>query len=235
MSTATHSVLIVEDDPETRRHFARAIERCERLRLSAAVATCAEARRVLKETPPDVLLTDLQLPDGNGIELIRETRGELPATQILVISVFGDESTVIASVRAGASGYLLKDGTADQIAASVVELCDGGSPLSAQVARYVLRLVQVPAAGAAAPARTPAPEPAPQRPKDAAPSLTEREVSVLELLAKGFSSTEIAELLGISRHTVITHSRNIHRKLEVSSRSAAIFEAVNLGLIKLGD
>lgn len=230
MSGANHSVLIVEDDPETRSHFARAIECCAGLRLITAVGTCAEARRVLKDTPPDVLLVDLQLPDGNGVELIRETRCDLPATLILVISVFADESTVIDSVMAGASGYLLKDGTTDQIAASVLELVTGGSPLSAQVARYVLRLAQTPLAPPSSPERTPA-----RRGKQHIPNLTQREISVLELLSKGFSSTEIADLLGISRHTVITHSRNIHRKLEVTSRSAAIFEALSLGLIKLRD
>lgn len=138
----------------------------------------------------------------------------------LVISVFADERTVLSCVKSGASGYLLKDGTADQIAAAVLELVDGGSPLSPSVARYVLRLAQSTAEDVS---------PALSKhgrlgrsARTAAPALTEREIAVLELLAKGFSPTVICEMLDISRHTVITHSRNIHRKLEVSSRSEAI-------------
>jgi DNA-binding NarL/FixJ family response regulator len=235
MAGPAHTVLVVEDDPDTREHFARAIVQCPRLRLGAAVGSCAEARAIMQVAPPDVLLTDLQLPDGHGLDLIHDARQQLPSTQILVISVFADERTVIASVKAGASGYLLKDRTADQISAAVIELIEGGSPLSANVARYVLRLIQSP---------TSEPDPwvpaahkrrAARRPQGEPPSLTEREIDVLNLLAKGFSPSEIAELLKISRHTVIAHSRSIHRKLEVSSRAEAIYEALNLGLIRMGD
>src|SRR5262245_23840081 len=100
------SVLLVEDDAPTRAHLARAIAGHERLSLLAARATCAEARAELAATPPQVLLTDLQLPDGSGIELIREVRRRLPETQSMVITVFGDERSVIASLEAGATGYL---------------------------------------------------------------------------------------------------------------------------------
>ena len=116
----------------------------------------------------------------------------------------------------------------------MVELVDGGSPLSANVARYVLRLVQAGGQGEGAFASAPPAHDKPaavRRPRDEPPNLTEREVDVLELLAKGFSPGEIGELLQISRHTVIAHSRNIHRKLEVSSRAEAIYEALSLGLI----
>lgn len=225
----THSVLIVEDDPECLNHFASAIRACDALRLAGAVNTRKQGLALIDAAPPDVLLTDFKLPDGYGIELIQHARRVAPHTQILVISVFADENTVINCVRAGASGYLLKDGSAHEIAAKVMELVNGGSPLSASVARYVLRSIQTvsePPAHAAAKQRYES---------RAVPNLTEREIGVLELLAKGFSPPEIAEILGISRHTVITHSRSIHRKLEVSSRSEAIYEALNLGLIRLRD
>lgn len=234
MPAGQRTVLVVEDDPDTREHFASAISSCQRLRLLAAVGCCAEARSSMQSTPPDVLLTDLKLPDGNGLELIGEARREMPNTQILVISVFGDERTVIASVKAGASGYLLKDLTTDQIATAVIDLLDGGSPLSANVARYVLRQIQSPTSELKPVASTPSKRIV-ARVRPEAPSLTEREIGVLDLLAKGFSPSEIAELLKISRHTVIAHSRSIHRKLEVSSRSEAIYEALNLGLILVRD
>jgi DNA-binding NarL/FixJ family response regulator len=228
MRARVHSILLIEDDAETRCHFASAIEGNPRLELRAAVGSCSEARRCLAETPPpDVVLTDLGLPDGHGIELIREIRQTHPDVLILVISIFGDERSVIASVEAGASGYLLKDGTADQIADSLLELIGGGSPISPTIARYILRLVQ------ARTSTAPAFAPTGAKPERSAPKLSSREIEVLQLLAKGFSCPEIAELLSLSVHTVIAHCRSIHRKLQVTSRSSAIFEAVQLGLIRI--
>lgn len=141
-----------------------------------------------------------------------------------MISIFGDERTVIRAVQAGADGYLLKDGPPGQIARAILELVEGGSPLSAPVARYLLRLAQRPGSEGVAEERDSG---------SRAHVLTTREVEVLKLFAKGFSTPEIAELLDISPHTVIAHGRSIHRKLEVGSRTAAVYEAVNLGIIRL--
>jgi DNA-binding NarL/FixJ family response regulator len=224
-SPTTFSVLVVEDDAEARHHFVAAVESCERLRLNAAVGTLARARRALLEAAPDVLLVDLSLPDGNGIELIREARLIQREVQILVISVFADQDTVVQCVRAGASGYLLKDGAFDHIVRAILDVAAGRAPLSPAVARYVLQIVQ----GAAPRAHVGATHAAQQ----AVPILSPREVEVLELLAKGFKTSEIADHLNISIHTAIAHNRNIHKKLEVSSRAEAIFEAVQRGLIRL--
>ena len=164
------------------------------------------------------LLVDLGLPDGSGIELIREARQVSPATQMLVITVFADEQHVMEAIEAGAHGYLLKDGSSDYIARSIAELLAGGAPISPPIARYLLRRFQLQS------------QPALAR---AAPMLTAREREILSLVARGFKVPEIGELLQISGHTVTTHVLHLYRKLEVNSRSEAIYEAVHLGLIDL--
>jgi DNA-binding NarL/FixJ family response regulator len=221
---ANHSVLLVEDDEHTRAHLARAVRANAALDLIGVAGSCAEARELLARRAPEVLLTDLGLPDGNGIELIRELRARDPDALAMVITVFGDEGSVLSAIAAGASGYLLKDGTSDYIGESIVQLVAGGSPISPSIARHLLRQFRAPEQ---APALA---DPAPD-----APHLTARETEVLQLIAKGFSFGEIAEMLGISPHTVTAHVRSIYRKLEVSSRGAAVFEAANLGLLKLGE
>jgi DNA-binding NarL/FixJ family response regulator len=216
---ATHSVVLVEDDPVTRTRIARVIEGHPQLRLAGALGTVAAARAALERELPEVLLTDIDLPDGSGIELIGWLRARNAATAPMVVSVFGDEQHVVEAIEAGALGYLLKDGDADYIAASILEMLDGGSPISPPIARYLLRRLQSAPAG-------------PGAPLGPAPQLSPREQEVLNLIAKGFSYAEIAGLLGLTPPTVATHTRGIYRKLDVHSRGEAVYEAIQLGLVK---
>lgn len=215
-----HGVLLVEDDANTRARLAEVIAAHPQLRLLAAVGSCAEARTELDRGAPDVLLTDLGLPDGDGVDLIRELRGRGYATGTMVVTIFGDESHVVAALEAGALGYILKDGSPDYLGNSILEMLAGGSPISPPIARYLLRRFRG-ADAATAPAR---PE---------LPRLSEREGQVLELIVKGFSYAEIARLIGVSTHTVTTHVRGIYGKLEVHSRGEAVYEAVQLGLVRI--
>ncbi len=217
-----HSILLVEDDEATRALLTQAIEAQPALDLAFAAASCAEARRCIEASAPDVLLTDLDLPDGNGIELVREVRERDPDALAMVITVFGDDDSVMRAVEAGAAGYLLKGSPGIQVGEAILELLAGGSPMTASIARAVLRLFR---------------ERADSEPKAApdAPELTERELEILRLVAKGFKFGEIAEALDISPHTVKTHVRHIYRKLEVDSRSTAVYEAMHLGLVKPTD
>lgn len=225
-----HQILLVEDDGPTRRYLARAVESHPGLELAGQAANCAEAARLLEKGAPDVLLTDLGLPDGSGIDLIRALRQSAPDALAMVITALGNEKTVLAAVEAGATGYLLKDGSYEEIGEAVQCLIDGGSPISPSIARKLLRRMQV------SPVDAPAPVPAPDPVPDAdAPSLSPRETEVLQLIAKGFSFPEIAGLLGISAHTVTTHVRRIYEKLEVGNRGSAVYEAVSLGLIRMDD
>jgi DNA-binding NarL/FixJ family response regulator len=212
------TVLLVEDDAPTCWRLQDALAKAGYQVRSAA--TLAEARACLDQGPPRVLLTDLQLPDGHGVELIRATRQRFPETEIMVISILGDEESVIAAITVGATGYLLKDAFPTDIAATVRDLVAGHSPISASIARFIVRRTQTQA------------EP-PQGPQLNTARLTPREIDILWGLAKGFSYAEIASHLGLSRQTVPGHIKSIYRKLEVHTGGEAVFEAVQQGLIKL--
>jgi DNA-binding NarL/FixJ family response regulator len=208
-------VALIEDDEATRQRLVRALRTEPRLDVSGAAASCAEARAMLAHDPPDVLLVDLGLPDGDGTVLIREVRARHPQTEIMVITVFGDERTVVSAIEAGAGGYLLKDGTDAEIVQAVLDLKRGFSPISPAIARHLLQRLR----GDARPA-------SPDTPR-----LSGREQEVLELLARGFRNGEIANALGITPHTVTSYVRQLYRKLEVGTRSEAVFQAVSRGLI----
>ena len=212
-----HTVLIVEDDPPTRKRLEAAVAAVPTLRVTTSTGSAREARAAL-HSAPDVMLVDIGLPDGNGVDLIREAQRLAARTRAMVITVFADEGHVMDAIKAGAKGYLLKDGSADYIGQSIEDLIAGGSPISPSIARYLLQSFQ----------QTPQPAaPAEQSP------LTSRELEILTMVAKGFSVAEVGEMLGIAARTVTTHVQHIYKKLEVSSRSEAVFEAVNLGLIDL--
>lgn len=225
-------VLVVEDDKPTLARFQKSIEACSTLDLVGACQTLTQARTFLGQTAPDVLITDLNLPDGNGIDLIRETRKTSSETEILVISVLGDEKTVVSAILAGASGYLLKDAQPIDMEETISQLVNGGSPISTTIARYLLEQLH----------RPELPEEWPEARKDGRqddhphkPRLTEREREVLNYIAMGYSYREIAKLTDMSQNTVPTHIKNIYRKLEVNSRGEAVYEALQRGLIDLND
>jgi DNA-binding NarL/FixJ family response regulator len=212
------TILLVEDDPPTCMRLKDALANAG-FRVTAAM-TLGEARASLARAAPRVLLTDLQLPDGHGVELIRETRQRFSETEIMVVSALGDEETVISAITVGATGYILKDAFPADIAATVRDLVAGHSPISASIARFIVRRTQANA------------EPPPGPPLNTT-KLTPREIDILWGIAKGFSYAEIAGHLGMSRQTVPSHIKSIYRKLEVHTRGEAVFEALQQGLIKL--
>ncbi len=219
------TVLIVEDDEPTRQRLARAVSGDDRLMLVGSCGTVSDGLRLLSELVPAILLTDLGLPDGSGIDLIRYAKATNRSTQAMVVTIFGDEDTVVRAIEAGATGYLLKDDSPRAIGDALVELVNGGSPISPAIASLLLRRV---AAGTH-------PKAAENADARRVPTLTAREHEVLNLVAKGFKFPEIAKTLSVSAHTVTTHVRHIYEKLEVGSRGEAVFEAVQQGLIKLQD
>ncbi|MDX6751539.1 response regulator transcription factor [Geminicoccaceae bacterium 1502E] len=209
-------ILCVEDDEPTRRHLAGALAADARFEVVEA-GSLAEARSELVASLPEVMLVDLQLPDGHGLELIRDVRRRSPSVEILVVSIFCDERSVVAAIAAGATGYILKDALPDDIVATVEAVLRGHSPVSAAIARFLLRQVQQQETVQAADA----------------PRLTRREVDILWGIAKGFTYNDIADRLEISRKTVPNYIKSIYRKLGVSSRGEAVFEAVQQRLIRL--
>lgn len=216
-----YSIVVVEDDPATRDWLVQLASREPALEVVACVGTLAEGREVLDRYRPRVLLVDLGLPDGTGLDLIGYAEAHHAGTQSLVITVFGDEQHVLAAIAAGAEGYILKDSTANEIARSILQVIGGESPISASIARHLLRRLQKPISTTA------------EQSTRQHFELTARETEVLNLVAKGFSSAEIGTTLGTSVHTTTSHIQHIYRKLAVRSRSEAVFEAVQLGLIKI--
>lgn len=215
------SVLIVEDIPEFQHRFAGAVRSDGRLQLLGTVGSGAEAIEFLDRSAPDVMLIDLGLPDMSGIEVIRHAARHHPATEALVVTMFGDDANVLASIEAGATGYLLKDSMPESIASSIHELVAGGSPISPSIARRVLTRFR-----SGGPAGAPQPVAAPRE-----EVLTERETDILRQVAKGMSFAEIGAILTISQHTVVAHVKKIYRKLAVHSRGEAVFEASQMGLL----
>lgn len=224
-------VLVVEDETQMRDFFIASVTRCAGLQLVAAVGSVAEARAWLDKDTVDVLLTDLGLPDGSGLEVIRHATRLHPGCESLVISLFGDEDNVLASIEAGALGYIHKDSAPDDIAQTILEMKDGASPISPMIARKVLakyasqRAREHEAIAIREPAILPRPLAAD------IPLLSPREHEVLMLIARGFSYAEIARLQSVSVHTVQTHIKNLYSKLSVHSKNEAVFEASRLGLL----
>lgn len=239
-------VLIVEDEALMREFFADSVRRCPTLELAASVGTVAEAIAWLDSCPhqPDVLLTDLGLPDGSGLDVIRHAIRLNPACEPLVISMFGDEDNVLASIEAGALGYIHKDSASEDIAHTILDMRAGASPISPMIARRVLfkyqsdsrqtNRTQVPVKQAPVVIETIVVVAA----ADAVVKrsmLSPREQDVLALIARGFSYVEIARLQSLSVHTVQSHIKNIYGKLAVHSKSEAVFEATRLGFLTRDD
>jgi DNA-binding NarL/FixJ family response regulator len=212
VTTAPIRVGIVEDDPRVNQALGAAVNMAADMRLAWSETTRAAALAALAHSPVDVLLVDLGLPDGSGIDVIREAHERLPRCDVMVCTIFGDEAHVLQSIEAGAHGYLLKDSPSGTIAEEIRLLRAGGSPISP--------LPALPVAG-------------PAEPHDGKPgvSMSRRETEVLELITKGFTYEEIARKLGVTRHTVQTFVRRIYAKLEVGSKIEAINAARQQGLL----
>jgi DNA-binding NarL/FixJ family response regulator len=220
-------VMIVEDDPVMLERFAAALVRDPRTRVVEKVRSGREAIARLPLVTPNVLLVDLGLPDIHGTEVIRFAARTLPECDVMVITVFGDERNVIASIESGATGYVLKDCNDADLVTRILELRAGGSPMSPGIARIVLNQMRAGTVAAPAGDRRGAGD-------DAASVLTARETDVLRLLSRGYTYSEVGERLGISVHTVTSHIKNCYRKLAVHSGTAAVTRAAELGLLRHG-
>lgn len=209
------AVGVVEDDPEVRLLFESAVRQHSRLALMYGAATAHQAIEMARLRRVDVLLVDLGLPDSDGRDVIRWFAANQPDVLAMVVTVFADEEHVVSSFEAGAVGYLLKDTPSEQLGQRVVELFEGGSPISPTVARSVIRRFSSASRGA-----TPLDNP-----------LSQRELEVLRLIEKGLTYEEVATSLGLTWHTVTGYLRRVYRKLEVNSKSQAVFEARQRGIL----
>ncbi|HKT28481.1 response regulator transcription factor [Dyella sp.] len=215
-------VAIVEDDLGFRHALSEAIASAQDIRLAGTAGTRAEGLKLLQGAPADVLLVDLGLPDGSGIDVIKAAVQQWSSCSVMVSTNFGDETHVIRSIEAGASGYLLKDSSPAKIVDEVRSVASGGSPISPIIARQVLARFRQIGAGS---------ESQPITPDETPQLLTPREKEVLELITKGFTANEIAKLMQLSPFTVRSFVRRIYTKLKVTSKAQAIYEARSLGLL----
>jgi DNA-binding NarL/FixJ family response regulator len=196
-------VAIVEDSAGVRENWARLINAAPGFKCVGLFASGEAALKALPALRPDVVLMDINLPGMSGIECTARLKAQLPETQILMVTVHGDNERVFAALQAGASGYLLKRTRADELLEAIHEVMRGGAPMTGEIARMVI-----------ASFRRPAPAP------DAA-RLTPREEEILALLTQGYSNKEIADRLSVSFDTVRTHLRHVYEKLHVRSRTEA--------------
>jgi len=225
------TVLVVEDDPVTRRMLCLAIEKEPALQLLDALDTVQAATVWLKQQSADILLVDLGLPDGSGIDVIRFCALTRPACDIMVVTVSSDEDSVLDSIEAGAAGYVLKDAGRLDIVRALLDLRAGGSPISPAIARKVLaRMRGGKAAGISGPEVLLDGDASEE---EGQVFLTKREASILELIARGDSYGDVARALALSVGTVQTHIKSIYEKLSVHSRGAAVYEASRRGLLQM--
>ena len=197
-------VAIVEDIREIKEGLELLIDSSEGFRCIKTYSNAEEAMEDLPLINPDVVLMDINLPGINGIEAVRSLKPKIPATQFNMSTVYEDDENIFESLKAGASGYLLKKTAPSKILESITEVFNGGSPMSSQIARKVIGSFQQ------------------KNSIEDSSLLTQREKEILKLLARGLRYKEIATELTISIDTVRTHTRHIYEKLQVQSRIEAI-------------
>lgn len=215
-------ILLVEDDAPVRERLAAIIGQWGGGDLIAACGTFADAANIIRDSPIDLLITDLKLPDGHGVQVIRMLRASRPDAEAMVISALADDRNVIDAIAAGATGYLLKDSDPINVVEAITQLLSGGSPISPTIARTIVRRLGDRDGGGPK-----------YRDDGGGQSLTSREMDILWGIAKGFTYAELAERLHISKQTVPVHIKNIYRKLQANNRSEAVYEASRRGLIRL--
>lgn len=206
---------ILEDSGPVREHFIQIIQQATDLDLGPVAICVAEAETLLRQKP-QLVLTDLGLPDGSGLDVI--PRLKAAGIYALVITAFGDRETVLSALEAGADGYLLKDSSSEQVLEAIRVTLAGGAPISAAAAVFLLERFRKPMATAQL---------------ATADRLTPREQELLTLFSRGHSYKSAARELGISPLTVGDHVKAIYRKLEVRSRGEAVFAAVQKGQLSL--
>ena len=215
-------ILIVDDHPLMREGLRALVASVPEIEVVAEAADGAAARREAQLAAPDVVVMDLHMPGGNGVEATRAILAAVPSTRVLVLTMFEDDDSVFAAMRAGASGYLVKGAQQDEILRAIRSVAAGEAIFGPSVARRIIAFF----AAGGGPARDPAAVPF--------PDLTNREREVLDRIAAGRGNATIARELVISPKTVSNHITAIFAKLQVADRAEAIVRARDAGLGRSG-
>jgi DNA-binding NarL/FixJ family response regulator len=226
-------VVVVEDQPQILKNQLKILAESDEIEVIGTALSGEAALELLEKKQPDVILQDLGLPRMTGIEVTREVKKRWTAVEVLVFTIFDEEEKVIDAVKAGASGYLLKGASSEKVIEAIKDVKAGGSVIQPNLARRLLKHFHVPEEGA--PPEPPYKKPLPpgNREEPATRPLTEREIEILRLIAKGLSNNEAAQVLTLSRATVRTHLEHIYEKLEVTNRVEAVTEGLRKGLIEM--
>jgi DNA-binding NarL/FixJ family response regulator len=198
-------VSIVEDHRATRDAFVKLLRHAPEIVCVGACGNAVQAAREIPDAKPDVVLMDINLPDGSGIELVAKLKPLHPQMEFVMLTTYDDTDLIFNALRAGASGYLLKRAAADELLSAIVEVRQGGSPMTSEIARRVItHFHKIP------------------QPASEVDTLSKREREILDLLAEGLPYKLIADRLEISPNTVHNHLRRIYGKLHVQSRTEAV-------------
>ena len=195
---------IVEDDRAARENWVKILNANPKLTCVAACATGEEALKLLPDCRPDVVLMDINLPGMTGIQCTARIKKALPNTLILMVTAFSNNDYIFEALQAGASGYLLKSKSSEEVVHSILDVMEGGAPMTGQIARRVIEVFRKPASKGLAEAE-----------------LTERENEILQWIAKGLSNKEIATKIDTTVYTVRKHVEHIYEKLHVHCRTEA--------------
>jgi DNA-binding NarL/FixJ family response regulator len=214
--TKETTIWLIEDNADYRRMVTWQINQISGLNCVRNYSTCEEALAAIrKEPPPQVLLCDVGLPGMDGITGISAFKAISPSTHVIMLTVHDDHRKVLGAICAGASGYLLKDSSEEAITAAIHEVLNGGAPMNGRIARLVLEAF----------AR-----------QNTAPRnnyrLSAREKDILQHMVKGMIKKEIAEVMGLSYHTVNNYLRRIYDKLHVHTRGGAVAKALEEKLLR---
>jgi len=205
-------ILLADDHNIVRTGIRQLLESANDLQVIAEAGDGEEAQALIKQHKPDVAVLDIQMPKASGIEVTRWVRSHLPEVGVLILTAYDDDPYVMAVLQAGANGYVLKTGQPDELIQAVRDVHEGKSALDPNITRKLMSNIF-------------------QKPEKSVESLTDRELDVLRLAAKGFTNKAIGVQLSISDRTVQGHLAHIFAKLQANSRTEAVMRAVSLGWI----
>lgn len=208
-------ILIADDHPLFRKGMKGVIESMPEMELVGEAATGEEVIEMAGSLAPDVILMDLQMPGGTGIEATRSILRTSPHIRVLMVTLHEDSESVFTAIRAGARGYILKDAGADEMSAAIEAVGRGEAIFSPTIANRLIDYFATPH---------------PTIPKEIFPTLTDREREILRLIAQGLSNAEIAKQLSLSIKTISNYASNVYAKLQVADRAQAIIRAREAGL-----
>ena len=221
-------VLVVEDQPKILKAQIKLLQAFPEVEIVGEALSGELALDLVESTRPEVLLCDLGLPGISGIEVTRRVKGAHPNIEVLIFTIFDEEEKVTEAILAGAAGYLLKGTPVEKIVEAIQDVKAGGAVIQPNLAKALLRLSGPAGAADGASPAAGAPVPAANQ-----TVLTQRELEILQIIAKGLSNNEVASVLGLSKATIRTHLEHIYEKLDVTNRVEAVTEGIRQGIINL--